>query len=151
MTDKAKKITPPTDMEAHNAELQAKADAVLEEAAKEQETTLTTKQVAQVLGTDPRTLRKFLRSSMSGIEAVGQGKRYALRKQSLPSLAKKFDRWAGKAEETEEVSEAPEVDEVEIIDDLGEAGPNGCHARTSKGELCKGQAGDQAFCPVHRN
>jgi hypothetical protein len=38
--------------------------------------TFSAKQVANRIGTDPKTLRKFLRSPSSPYEAVGQGKRY---------------------------------------------------------------------------
>lgn len=55
--------------------------------------TLDTAKVASELGTDARTLRKFLRSDASPLEAVGQGARYAITDADLPELKEKFDAW----------------------------------------------------------
>ena len=56
--------------------------------------TLTTSELARQLGTDPRTLRRFLRDAHRG---VGQGKRYALpaNKAQISSLSRKFQAWKG--------------------------------------------------------
>jgi hypothetical protein len=56
--------------------------------------TLTTRQTAQKLGTDPRTLRRFLRSDASGRGKVGKGKRYEFTAPQVPALKKKFAAWA---------------------------------------------------------
>lgn len=70
-------------------------------------TTLTTAQVADKLKTDPRTLRRFLRSSEQG---VGTGKRYEFDTKSVTALKKRFDAWrteveGTKAEETHTCAE----------------------------------------------
>lgn len=91
---KAKKVTPPTDMDAHNAAIQDAEANPPEVEAPTPVAVLTTAEVAEALQTTPRTLRKFLRSKASGIEPVGQGKRYALSPDSVPALARKFDKWA---------------------------------------------------------
>lgn len=115
MTQKAKKVMPAKSMDEHNAELREIADSdepVTEVAVAE----LTTAQVADALDTDARTLRKFLRSKASGVDPVGQGKRYALSAQSLPKLAAKFDKWAKRDAEGSE----PEDHEVDPTDGEGE-------------------------------
>ncbi len=87
----------------------------------------TTTALAADLNTNPRTLRKFLRSDASGVEAVGKGSRYALptAKREVAALKKKFDAWgAAQAEakakrdaEVEVEVETPEVeDEVHPLD-----------------------------------
>lgn len=60
------------------------------------EQTLTTRDVAAKLGTDPRTLRRFLRASSQG---VGTGSRYAVSASDVPALKKAFATWI-KAEGT---------------------------------------------------
>lgn len=57
-------------------------------------TALTTAQVATKLKTDARTLRKFLRSSVSTFTPVGQGKKYQLQDTDLPSLTEQFRAWS---------------------------------------------------------
>lgn len=56
---------------------------------------MTTNEVATAFETTPRTLRKFLRSTESGIESVGKGSRYALpsSKRELNALSKRFTAW----------------------------------------------------------
>lgn len=85
---------------------------------------LSAKEAALQLGTDARTLRKFIRQSEE-FEAVGQGNRYEFTKGEIGKLKKAFMAWsvggkkpvqgtekkASKVEEPEE-----EVDEI-IIDD----------------------------------
>lgn len=56
--------------------------------------TMTTKEVAAELETDPKTLRKFLRSEDSGVDGVGQGKRYEISAQKVRTLKKAFVTWA---------------------------------------------------------
>lgn len=72
--------------------------------------TLTPKEIAVKFDSDPRTVRKFLRSEGT---RVGKGNRHAVESKSLKSLQKRFDAWiAAKAvKETEE----PETDEIETI------------------------------------
>lgn len=57
-------------------------------------TTLTTTEVAAELGTDPRTLRKFLRDSRGeGKAVVGKGARYSFEKREIRSLKSQFGKW----------------------------------------------------------
>ena len=82
-----------------------KSNAAAErEAAKKAQNSLperdsyTAKQVAARCGTDAKTLRKFLRSSHSTAEAVGQGGRYEFDADDLPLIKKEFGAWRKKAE-----------------------------------------------------
>lgn len=79
------------------------------------ETTFTAKQLARKLNTDPKTLRKFLRSKESPIEAVGQGGRYEFDAEAAKLIAAGFKDWGGvkptKLKSAEEVTE--EVDDTE--------------------------------------
>ena len=54
--------------------------------------TLTTKAVAEKLGTDARTLRIFLRAS-DDYEAVGSGSRYSVTAKDVAPLKAKFTKW----------------------------------------------------------
>jgi hypothetical protein len=53
---------------------------------------LTTREVADKIGTDPKTLRSFLRAS-SDYEAVGSGSRYGFTAKDVPALKTKFTKW----------------------------------------------------------
>jgi hypothetical protein len=55
------------------------------------------KQVATRIGTDAKTLRKFLRSPASPYDAVGQGKRYEFPQADLAEIKAAFNRWQSKA------------------------------------------------------
>lgn len=55
--------------------------------------TLTTKEVAEELGTDPKTFRRFLRSADSPVTPVGQGNRYGIERRQLRTLTKAFNAW----------------------------------------------------------
>ncbi|KUH66405.1 hypothetical protein AU184_01080 [Mycolicibacterium novocastrense] len=57
--------------------------------------TLTTKAVAEKLGTDPKTLRVFLRATEQG---VGPGSRYAFTAKDVAPLKAKFTKWAADRE-----------------------------------------------------
>jgi len=58
--------------------------------------TTTTAQVAEELGTDSRTFRKFLRSDASPFEPVGQGARYIFPDDlDVEALKKTFVEWSG--------------------------------------------------------
>lgn len=52
-------------------------------------------EVAEALGTTPKTLRAFLRSPSSTFRAVGSGARYEFTEADLPTLKKKFAEWNG--------------------------------------------------------
>lgn len=54
---------------------------------------MSTKEVAEELGTDQKTLRKFFRSEDSPVERVGQGNRYAVTRAELKRISKAFSVW----------------------------------------------------------
>ncbi|MGH9904835.1 MAG: hypothetical protein ACRD8U_04520 [Pyrinomonadaceae bacterium] len=95
--------------------------------------TLTPKELAKELDTDPRTVRKFLRSKASGLnaDAPGKGGRWAIESKKVRGLKGKFSKWmelevlarnaAKAAADTEVIDDAPEVeeiteDEVEVLE-----------------------------------
>lgn len=55
---------------------------------------LSTAEVAERLETDPRTLRRFLRSESSPLEPVGKGKRYVVDSKSFKLVQKAYTAWA---------------------------------------------------------
>lgn len=54
--------------------------------------TMTPKEVALELGTDARTLRKFLRT-IETVDSPGKGGRYAIEARKVNSLKKGFNAW----------------------------------------------------------
>ena len=81
---------------------------------------LNTKQVAAELGTDPKTLRRFVRSHVRsqggtvGEDTPGQGGRYSFDEEDVPKMRELFDAWlAAKAAKVTKVEEAEE----EILED----------------------------------
>ena len=56
-----------------------------------------TKDVAQRIGTTPRTLRQFLRSAYSTFVPVGSGARYDFTERELPTISKRFREWTSEA------------------------------------------------------
>lgn len=55
---------------------------------------ITTAEVATELGTDTRTLRKFLRDTRGeGKAVVGKGARYSFEKKEIRSLKSQFSKW----------------------------------------------------------
>jgi len=71
--------------------------------------TMTTAEVALELDTDPRTLRKFLRSADAPVDAVGKGSRYAIEKKQIRSLRTKFAKW-DEARNADKADDTPETD-----------------------------------------
>lgn len=55
---------------------------------------LTSREVATLIGTDPKTLRRFLRDPKSTYAAAGQGGRYAFVKKDIAGLKKRFTAWS---------------------------------------------------------
>lgn len=80
--------------------------------------TLTTRQVAEALGTDPKTLRVFLRAS-DDYQAVGAGSRYSFTPKDVGPMKTRFAKWtkereAAKAARAEEAkASTPSNDEAE--------------------------------------
>jgi hypothetical protein len=54
---------------------------------------MNSREVAGRLGTDARTLRRFLRDPKSTFQAVGSGGRYEFEESDLPGLEKRFADW----------------------------------------------------------
>lgn len=90
--------------------------------------TLSAKEVATELGTDARSLRKFLRSEAKskggviGVDTPGKGKRYAILASKVKAMKPRFAAWAeaqakirAEAKAAREAAEAdnpPEDEEV---------------------------------------
>lgn len=49
--------------------------------------------VAAALNTDPKTLRRFLRSDASSVTPVGSGGRYVFDEGDMPTIASEFSTW----------------------------------------------------------
>ncbi|AHC28064.1 MULTISPECIES: hypothetical protein [Mycobacteriaceae] len=69
--------------------------------------TLTTREVAETVGTGPKTLSVFLRASKD-YEVVGSGSRYAFTAKDITPMKKRFAKWLAEREaaKTATVSEA---------------------------------------------
>lgn len=83
-------------------------------------TTLSAKQAAQQLGTDARTLRKFMRAITPKENQPGQGNRYAIEEDLIPELQVKFTDWAkGKkaSPNGQEAAVDEEIEDEELIDE----------------------------------
>lgn len=78
--------------------------------------TITPKELAAELGTDARTVRKFLRSPAGFDARVGKGQRWAIESKSVRSLKAKFAKW-DEARKAAAADNSPEVtEEVEAPD-----------------------------------
>ena len=79
-------------------------------------TIISAKELAVRLETDPRTVRKFLRSHFEKDAQPGKGSRYAIEAKQVRSLKKAFTVWDESRKPKAEVEEpAAEVeDEIEI-------------------------------------
>ena len=84
--------------------------------------TLTVKEVAEMIGTDGRTLRKFLRHEVTeaggkvGEDTPGKGGRYSLESTKVKQLQKRFDAW-NEARRSKPEVESDESDELEVETD----------------------------------
>jgi hypothetical protein len=78
---------------------------------------LSTKEAAAEIGTDARTLRKFIRSESCEFDAVGQGKRYEFSKGEVNKLKKAFLAWSGGAAPKKTKRDA-EPETGDIVDEL---------------------------------
>ena len=69
------------------------------------------KELAEKFGTDPRTVRKFLRSDArdNGLDTPGKGSRWEIEAKTVRSLQTRFNRWNdaknAKTEESDETTE----------------------------------------------
>lgn len=87
--------------------------------------TLAAKQVAQLVGTEAKTLRQFFRSDASTVKPVGSGGRYEFDKADVPQIKEEFEAWksahAARGTKRGKVKSdvaAEVVEEVEGIDEL---------------------------------
>jgi len=64
---------------------------------------MTTREVAEKIGTDPKTLRVFLRSMSQG---VGSGSRYAFTAKDVAPLKAKFTTWLAERERAQKAKTA---------------------------------------------
>lgn len=94
-------------------------DEILEDVEETDEvTTLSAKQVAQLLGTDGRTFRKFLRSQRG---KVGQGNRWAIDPNEVEDLRKGFEAFNKPKAPVEAKVIVPEIDEDDdVFEDLAD-------------------------------
>jgi hypothetical protein len=99
--------------------------------------TITTTELAEEIGTSPRTLRKFLRADAraadKGDSLPGKGGRYAIERKAVPGLKKRYAKWAAAeaearaeraakaAQEAQDAaSDETEGDELEVEGDTPE-------------------------------
>jgi hypothetical protein len=71
--------------------------------------TITPKEFAAKVNSDPRTVRKFLRSPAGMNDRVGKGSRWAIESKQVASLSKKFAKWD---EARKTAADAPSTDEA---------------------------------------
>lgn len=76
--------------------------------------TLSAKEAARELGTDARTLRKFMRAITPKEDQPGQGNRYHIEKRAIPGLKKKFAEWS--KPKAKPASNGVAAEELEVID-----------------------------------
>lgn len=84
--------------------------------------TLTSKMVAEEIGTEPRTLRRFLRDDPTYRNA-GSGGRYVFTSRDLPTLRKRFASWQRAVDQRREkrdtsglINRRDSSDEPEVIE-----------------------------------
>jgi hypothetical protein len=79
---------------------------------------ITTREAAEKVGTDARTLRIFLRAS-TDYEAVGSGSRYSFTAKDIPTLKTRFAKWS-KDREAARVAKAEAKAAEAVADDTTE-------------------------------
>lgn len=93
--------------------------------------TLSTREVAEKVGTDPKTLRVFLRATSQG---VGSGKRYALPAKEVAKVKKEFATWEAERQAAREAARA--TDDQGACDTCG-AKTDLYHDEASGSSLCE--------------
>ncbi|MFI8694788.1 hypothetical protein [Dietzia maris] len=93
--------------------------------------TLSTREVAEKVGTDPKTLRAFLRATSQG---VGSGKRYALPAKDVAKVKKEFVAWEAERQAAREAAKA--TDDQGPCDNCG-AKTDLYHDEASGSSLCE--------------
>jgi hypothetical protein len=74
------------------------------------------KEVADELGTDAKTFRRFVRSPKSSFAAVGSGGRYEFDRKDLPTLRKKFNEWRQSPSSGAKLEPKPRVKVDKFVD-----------------------------------
>lgn len=72
---------------------------------------LTTREVADRVGTEPRTLRRFLRANDRG---VGAGSRYEFGPDDVADLKKRFTEWQKADDAKREAKDAPATPKAKV-------------------------------------
>lgn len=83
---------------------------------------LSAKELAQILGTDPKTCRRFLRSN-SADGRPGQGGRWAIPTSELEAVKTAWEARgtrATEADSTDEIDEVLDEEDIDEIDELAE-------------------------------
>lgn len=84
---------------------------------------ISAKGAARIIGTDARTLRKFLRSDAWPYDPVGQGHRYEFTPDDMPRLQRGFEAWDHKQRSKTRVIELEadpgdeDIEELELDDE----------------------------------
>lgn len=94
--------------------------------------TLSTREVAEKVGTDPTTLRVFLRATSQN---VGSGKRYALPAKDVAKVKKEFVAWEAERKAVREAAKAA-ADDQGPCDNCG-AKVDLYHDEASGSSLCE--------------
>lgn len=104
--------------------------------------TLTTNEVAGMLDTDAKTLRKFFRSDDCEIEPVGQGSRYHLDEADVDTIKPAFAAWSkGKAKKATDAEATKKPAKGKATSDEFNTGPATAKATPKK-------RGKKAAAPV---
>lgn len=77
---------------------------------------MNTREMAEAVGTDPKTLRAFLRAS-DDYNNVGSGAQYKFTKSQIRPMKKKFDAWLAARDEAKNNRPAPKPRKVKGDDD----------------------------------
>lgn len=91
---------PNTNSKTNDAMVEAVIEAV-ESSPVESAVSMTSAQVAEAIGTDAKTLRRFMRSTIKaqggtvGVETPGSGGRYAFTSSNLDTIKRRFASWNG--------------------------------------------------------
>jgi hypothetical protein len=74
------------------------------------------KEAADKIGTDAKTLRRFIRSGKSTFKAVGSGDRYDFDEKDIPTLRKRFEEWRSGATKSNKRQASSTVKVKKFID-----------------------------------
>lgn len=88
-------------------------DEVIEDT--DEEEILSAKEVARMIGTDPRTFRKFLRAVTEADDQPGQGRRWEIFAEQVPDIQRAFDKWS-KPSKNGKGKKKVMVEDDEIVD-----------------------------------